>query len=81
MAPITASPRITETLGVADTGDAGALVKAGTVIGGAGVNVGRRVVVGATVGYCAKRVGSIVGGGGWGGVGGGSTIRKVPGDT
>lgn len=55
-------------------------VKIGTVTSGAGVNVGRRVDVGMAL-NCAASVGSMVAVAGGAGVGGGSTIRKDPGET
>lgn len=57
-----------------------ASVNAGTVNAAGGVKVGRRVEVGLVL-NCASRVGSIVDVAGGAGVGGGSTILNVPGET
>lgn len=58
--------------------DEGTCVYTVTAIGGGGVKVGKRVLVG-TILNCSARTGSMVEVGGGTGVGGGSTMSKIPG--
>jgi tetrahydrodipicolinate N-succinyltransferase len=79
--PIIAKKTIIEAIETGSLLTTGAFsVKTGTITRGAGVNVGRRVDVGMAL-NCAARVGSMVAVAGGADVGGGSTIRKDPGDT